>query len=43
MLLGTLCASLLGNILSGKGINRSGYGSKGKGIIRAGHGYKLDF
>ena len=43
MLLGTLCASLLGNILSGKGINRAGYGSKGKGIIRAGHGYKLDF
>ena len=43
MLLGTLCASLLGNILSGKGINRAGYGSKGKGIIRAGHRYKLDF
>ena len=26
MLLGTLCASLLGNILAGKGINRTGEG-----------------
>ena len=28
MLLGTLGASLLGNMLAGKGINRAGYGSK---------------
>ena len=33
MLLGTLCASLLGNLLSGKGMNK-----KGKGIHRAGEG-----
>ena len=30
MLLGTLGASLLGNILAGKGINKSGKGSKNK-------------
>ena len=29
MLLGTLGASLLGNILARKGIARAGYGSKG--------------
>ena len=33
MLLGTLGASLLGNMLAGKGINRAG-----DGIIRAGYG-----
>ena len=33
MLLGTLGASLLGNLLSGKGMMRAG-----KGIIRAGEG-----
>ena len=44
MLLGTLRASLLGNILAGKGIVRAGYGNKiRKGIIRAGYGSKLDF
>ena len=49
MSLGTLGASLLGNMLAGKGINKAGYGSKdlrfkkGKGIIRAGYGSKLDF
>ena len=49
MLLGTLGASLLGNMLAGKRINRAGYGSKdlqsnkGKGTIRAGYGPKLDF
>ena len=32
MLLGTLAASLLGNILAGRGINRAG---KGQGINRA--------
>ena len=47
MLLGTLGASLLGNILTGKGINGAG---KGKGINRAGeevlrasYGNKMDF
>ena len=30
MLLGTLGASLLGNVLAGKGINRAGYGYKDK-------------
>ena len=37
MLLGTLGASLLGNLLSGKGIVRAGSrNNKGKGIVRAG-------
>ena len=48
MLLGTLGASLLGNLLTGQGINRAG---KGRGINRAGKtfvsiGYgnnKMDF
>ena len=47
MLLGTLGASLLGNLVTGKGIYRAG---KGKGINRAGeiivrdgHGNKRDF
>ena len=36
MLLGTLGASLLGNLLAGKGIVRAGYGNKnGKEIVRA--------
>ena len=35
MLLGTLGASLLGNILTDRGINRAG---KGRGINRAGEG-----
>ena len=36
MLLGTLGASLLGNLLTGKGIVRAGTGNKkGKGILRA--------
>ena len=37
MLLGTLGASLLGNLLTGKGIHRAG-----KGIVRAGEG-NMDF
>ena len=37
MLLGTLGASLLGNILAGKGIHRAG-----EGIVRAGQG-SMDF
>ena len=41
MLLGTLGASLLRNLLSGKGIVRAGSGNKkGKGIVRAGSGNK---
>ena len=41
MLLGTLGASLLGNMLSGKGILRVGYGNKEKkGILRADFGSK---
>ena len=40
MLLGTLGASLLGNMLAVKGTARVGYGSKGKGTIRAGYGSK---
>ena len=45
MLLATLGASLLGNLLTGKGIMRAGEGSlasraKGEGIVRAGEGSK---
>ena len=44
MLLGTLGATLLGNLLSGKGIIRAGSGNnKGKGIVRAGSAKQLDF
>ena len=39
MLLGTLGASLLGNLLTGKGFVRTGSGNnKGKGVVRAGYG-----
>ena len=42
MLLGTLGASLLGNLLTGKGINRAGKGRgtnrASRGIVRAGYG-----
>ena len=39
MLLGTLGASLLGNLLAGKGIVKAGLGNKkGKGIVKAGTG-----
>ena len=38
MLLGTLGASLLGNLLAEKGINRAG-----EGIVRAGKGHSMDF
>ena len=42
--LSTLGASLLGNILAGKGIVRAGYGNKkGQGIVRAGHRNKVEF
>ena len=50
MLLGTLGASLLGNLLAGRGINRAGKGRAinraGKGIVRAGcdsRSSKMDF
>ena len=41
MLLGTLCASLLGNPLTGKGTIRAGRGivSAGERKIRAGHDF----
>ena len=38
MLLGTLGASLLGNLLTGKGFVKAGSGNnKGKGVVRAGY------
>ena len=44
MLLGTLGASLLGNLLAGKGIIKAGSGNKkGKRILRAGSGKQWDF
>ena len=50
MLLGALGASLLGNILAGKGINRAekglGINRAGKGVLKAGYGSyscKMDF
>ena len=42
MLLGTLGASSLGNLLTGKRFVRVGYGNNtGKGVIRAGYGEQL--
>ena len=44
MLLSTLGASVLGNILAGKGIVRAGSeNKKGKGIVRAAYGKEWDF
>ena len=48
MLLGMLGASLLGDILTGRGIYRAGKGKEinraGKGIVRTGYGdNKMDF
>ena len=44
MLLGTLGASLLGNLLTGKGIVRADSGNKkGKRVVRAGSGKQWDF
>ena len=44
MLLGTIGATLLENLLSRKGIVRAGFGNKkGKGILRAGYEKKMDF
>ena len=43
MLLGTLGATLLRNLLAGKGIVRAGSGNKkGRGIVRAGYGKEWD-
>ena len=46
MLLGTLGSSLVGNLLTGKGLYRAGRGNKcnyhqGKGLFRAGEGKGL--
>ena len=44
ILFGTLGASLLGNLLTGKGILRAGSGNKKeKGVLRAGSGKEWDF
>ena len=44
MLFDTLGASLLENLLTGKGIVRADSGNeKGKGIIRAAYGNEMDF
>ena len=45
MLLGTLGASLLGNLLTGKGINKKGKWTirVGDGVLTAGYGNKTDF
>ena len=44
VLLGTLGASLLGNMLTGKRTVRSGYGNKkGKRILKDGYENKVDF
>ena len=47
MLLGTLGTSLLGNLLTGRAINRAGKGKEinraGEGVLRAGYGNNMDF
>ena len=47
ILLSTLGASLLGNLLTEKGIYKAGKGKginrAGEGIVRAGYGNKMDF
>ena len=48
MLLCTIGASLLGNLLTGRGVNRAGKSKginrAGEGIVRAGYGnHKMDF
>ena len=43
-MLGTLGASLLGKLISGKGVVRAGSGNKKrKGIVKAGYGKGWDF
>ena len=45
MLLGTLCARLWGNLLTGKGIYRAGKSKRinraGEGVLKAGYGRPL--
>ena len=43
MLLGTLGASLLGNLLIGKGINERDKNKAGEEVARAAYGNKMDF
>ena len=47
MLLGTLGALLVGNLLTGRGINKAGKGRginrASEGVLRAGYGNKMDF
>ena len=45
MLLGSLGAILSGNMFTGKGMLRAGYGKKkkGKGMLRGDYGNKIDF
>ena len=44
MLLGTLGTSLLGNMLTGKGMLRAIYENReGKGMLRTVYGSKMDF
>ena len=43
MLLGTLGASLLESLLSGKGILRAGFEKKWKGIVRGSYGIEWNF
>ena len=45
MLLGTLGAILLGNLLTGKGVNKKvkGIHTAGEGIVSAGEGNNMDF
>ena len=47
MLLGTLGASLLRSLLTGRGVTRArkgkGINRAGEGIVRAGYGNKMDF
>ena len=47
MLLGRLGTSLLGNLLTGKGIHRAGKGKgihrAGEGIVRTGEGNNMNF
>ena len=47
MLLGTLGASLLGKLLTGRGINTAGkvreINRTDEGVLRAGYGNKMDF
>ena len=47
MLLGTLGVLLVGNLLTGRGINKAGKGRginrASEGVLRAGYGNKMDF